>query len=190
VRYLEPLDVVNDSGGLIAPAPRGLIHRIGLRHKTVFVFIVSHDEKLLLQKRGKEASSSQFRLDISVGGHVIAGESNLKLSAVREMTEELGFAPDESRLVFVAEYNRDSPLLLTKPFEKNRERRTLFEYVLTKEESGTIKGRFDSQASNNNEVESLEWFTVDEVIEAINSGNTADGLLSNFLCWLPSYAGR
>src|SRR5262249_48180432 len=129
-RFMEPLDVVDEKGITIGEAPRGLAHRIGLRHRTVYVMIVSPDGKLLLQQRAAGAGSSERRLDISVGGHVRAGETDMRQSVSREMEEELAISPVQGKLKFLAEYNRNSPISSERPYERNRERRVLFEYQI------------------------------------------------------------
>lgn len=181
-KYHEPLDVVNDEGIIIGSVPRGLIHRTGLRHRTVFVIVVAPNKKILLQTRGKDASSA-IKLDISVGGHVISGETDFLSSSAREMEEELGFRPDKSRICLINEYNRDSPYSLAKPYERNRERRILYEYQLSLDEFSSLSDSFKKRLSTN-EVLNFNWFSVEEVLNAINVGNVADGLGSNFLEWL------
>lgn len=188
-RYLEPLEVIDDDGRSIGTAPRGLIHRVGLRHRTVFVLVWSPDNKLLLQTRGSGAGSSQFRLDISVGGHVKAGEIDLARSAMREMKEELGLEPDKARLIFVAEYNRESPFSIDKPHERNRERRSLFEYWLLDHEMRSLDKLFSTRESKS-EVATYKWFDIAEVIAAIDAGKVADGLMTNVLHSLAGAIGR
>lgn len=182
-RFMEELDVVDDEGRIIGRAPRGLVHRLGLRHKTVYVLLISPDHTILLQRRGSDAASSPLRLDISVGGHVKAGELDPLRSATREMAEELGLEPDPARMKFAGEYNRDSSISLEKPYERNRERRFLFLYSLTDEEVAKIDIAFVHREAVH-EVESFDWFTIPEVVTAINSGRVADGLGSNFVQWL------
>lgn len=187
-KYLELLDIVDDEGMIIGSAPRGLAHRIGLRHRTVFVIVVAPNKKILLQTRGSEASSP-LRLDISVGGHVISGETDLLSSSARELEEELGFKPDKSRFCFINEYNRDSPYTIKRPYERNRERRALYEYKLTTDEFIALSDSFSKRFSKS-EVLDYGWFSVEEVINAMNEGNVADGLGSNFLEWLKYNASQ
>ena len=186
-RFLEQLDVVDDCGRVVGRSARGLVHRLGLRHRTVFVLAVSPAMEILLQMRGGGAASSQHRLDIGVGGHVRAGELDLRVSAIRETREELGMEPDRSRLTLIGEYNRDSPLSIDRPHERNRERRTLFVYALDGEETASLQRRFEQRESRG-EVAGYGWFSADEVISAIDAGRVADGLPSNFMHWLLSSA--
>jgi len=99
------------------------------------------------------------------------------------MDEEMGFPPDQARLKFVSEYNRDSPLSPSKPYERNRERRVLFEYQLSDDEYSRLSSAFENRSAKA-DVESFRWFLVDEVLDALDTGRVADGLGSNFVRWL------
>ena len=182
-QFLETIDVVNDEGNVIGKAPRGLCHRLGLRHRTIYVLVIRNDGKILLQQRGGGIDAILGRMDIAVGGHVKAEESDLKLSACREMEEELGISAQKERMILVAEHNRDTPPSITKPFERNRERRYLFKYVLTDDETRALDDLFKTRESKG-EVVAISWFTIEEVIDAIDKGKIADGLLTSLIHYL------
>ena len=181
-KYLELLDVLDETGKTIGEAPRGLCHRLGLRHSTVYVMVVKENGKILLQQRGGGIDTTLGRLDIAVGGHIIAGEDAIS-SAYREMKEELGIRPQKERLLLIAEYNRDAPISIHKPLEMNRERRCLFVYSLTNEELATLSKLFETRESKG-EVINIDWFTIDEMIEVVDKGKIADGLLTSFLHYM------
>src|SRR5689334_13899980 len=70
-KYLEPIDVIDSDGNQVGTAPRGLAHRLGLWHVVVYCLISnSQGDRFLVQVRQEQ------RLDISVGGHVSAGETD------------------------------------------------------------------------------------------------------------------
>jgi isopentenyldiphosphate isomerase len=85
----ELLDIVDEDG---FPTGRVLdkktIHARGLRHRDVHVW-VTDGKNLLEQQRTWDKSIMPGAWDISVGGHVAAGEDYLD-AAVRETKEELG----------------------------------------------------------------------------------------------------
>ncbi len=85
----ELLDVVNEWGEPTGQTlDKRTIHTQGVRHRDVHVWITNgHD--LLQQQRNSDKSIMPGKWDISVGGHVSAGESYLD-AAVRETHEELG----------------------------------------------------------------------------------------------------
>ena len=49
--YLEPTDVIDEGDNIIGLEDRGLCHSLGLRHKVVFVFLVSPDGKILIAEK-------------------------------------------------------------------------------------------------------------------------------------------
>jgi 8-oxo-dGTP pyrophosphatase MutT (NUDIX family) len=85
----ELLDVLDEQGRPTGQAlSKKVIHRDGLPHKDVHVWL-TNGTHLLEQQRHPGKSIMPNAWDISVGGHVAAGESTLA-AAVRETEEELG----------------------------------------------------------------------------------------------------
>ncbi|WP_343486048.1 NUDIX domain-containing protein [Allomuricauda sp. d1] len=71
-------------------------HRLGLFHPTVHIWCYTLDGKVLLQKRGVQKRTFPLLWDVSVAGHVTAGEEIMD-AAIRETAEEIGLkisAPD------------------------------------------------------------------------------------------------
>ncbi|ASV31936.1 NUDIX hydrolase [Maribacter cobaltidurans] len=64
-------------------------HQKGLFHPTVHVWFYTPNGQILIQQRGKDKDTYPLLWDVSVAGHVGAGE-NIKISAVREIEEEIG----------------------------------------------------------------------------------------------------
>jgi isopentenyl-diphosphate delta-isomerase len=85
----ELLDVVNDEDIVVGQEIRSAVHRQGLQHRGVHVFLFNTDRKLLVQKRSADRASSPSMLDCSISEHVKAGESYLD-AAIRGMREEMG----------------------------------------------------------------------------------------------------
>ena len=94
---LELIDVLDADGaptGLVKPKPD--VHRDGDWHRCAHVWIVAPDNRVLLQRRALVKESWPGLWDISVAGHVTAGESPVD-AAIRETREEIGLtiAPGE-----------------------------------------------------------------------------------------------
>ena len=85
----ELLDIVNDEDSVVDQQKRSTVHKLGLQHRSIHVFLFIEDRKLLVQKRSADRASSPSMLDCSVSEHVKAGESYLD-AAIRGMKEEMG----------------------------------------------------------------------------------------------------
>lgn len=72
-------------------------HRIGLFHATVHIWLYTSDGKVLLQQRGRDKDINPLLWDVSVAGHIRAGEA-IETSALREVEEEIGLSISEDEL--------------------------------------------------------------------------------------------
>ena len=72
-------------------------HQKGLYHATVHVWFYTNDHKILLQKRASIKKVFPNHWDVSVAGHIEAGESIMS-AAIREVKEEIGLTISESGL--------------------------------------------------------------------------------------------
>ncbi|MFC5407265.1 NUDIX hydrolase [Cohnella soli] len=88
----EIFDVYDEDGNWIGTEERAKVHELGLWHHTVHCWLVRRDEKdtarILFQKRSDDKDTNPGCLDITVAGHLIAGET--PRDVVRELEEELG----------------------------------------------------------------------------------------------------
>jgi len=83
------LDVVNENNQVIGQESRPIIHKSGLWHRGVHVFLFTSDRRLLTQRRSKAQDTFSGALDCSVSEHLKVGESYLD-GAIRGLREELG----------------------------------------------------------------------------------------------------
>lgn len=84
---VDVLDVFGKGTGQVIMKSEA--HRKGLFHPTVHVWFYTHDGHLLVQKRAKNKDTFPSLWDVSVAGHIGAGEPVLK-AALREVKEEIG----------------------------------------------------------------------------------------------------
>jgi isopentenyldiphosphate isomerase len=73
-------------------------HKNGWFHATVHIWLFTSDEKILLQKRAMTKKVFPGLWDISVTGHISAGEEILT-SAKREIFEEIGLEVQDKDLI-------------------------------------------------------------------------------------------
>ncbi len=64
-------------------------HYLGLFHPTVHIWFYTKNGKILLQQRAKNKDTHPLLWDVSVAGHIGAGEE-IEVSALREVSEEIG----------------------------------------------------------------------------------------------------
>jgi len=81
--------------------PKANIHRDGDWHRATHVWIVTPDDRILLQRRSVRKENNPGLWDVSAAGHVSAGE-NLLESALREVQEELGLTLRSDELRHIA----------------------------------------------------------------------------------------
>jgi isopentenyldiphosphate isomerase len=87
---MERLDVLTPDGrstGRTKAKPD--VHRDGDWHRAAHVWLVTPDGRVLLQRRSATKENWPDLWDISVAGHISAGESAID-SAIREAHEEIG----------------------------------------------------------------------------------------------------
>ncbi len=96
----EIFDVVNERDEVIGRASRREVHRTGLRHRAVHVFVFNARGDVFLQKRSMNKDSSPGLWDSSASGHLDSGE-DYDACALRELREEIGLVgPTPPRRVF------------------------------------------------------------------------------------------
>jgi isopentenyldiphosphate isomerase len=86
----ELVDILDDKGNPTGEtALKSEAHRKAYFHPTVHVWFYNKQGQILLQQRGKNKETHPLLWDVSVAGHVGAGE-HLETAAVREVFEEIG----------------------------------------------------------------------------------------------------
>ena len=86
---VEWFDVVDDRDRVIGRETRSEVHRRGLLHRAVHVFVYRPEGAIYLQRRSANKDTAPNRWVSSCSGHVDAGET-YEIAARRELGEELG----------------------------------------------------------------------------------------------------
>ncbi len=155
----ELVDILDENGNYIGKSVlKSEAHKKGLFHPTVHIWCYSQKSKVLLQQRGKNKKTHPLKWDVSVAGHIAAGES-IELAAEREIAEEIGVNINPLLLeklgVFKTE-KRHSPDLFDREFNYT------FLYPLSEE----IPIR-----KQESEVEALEWVLLDDFEKMFHLGH-------------------
>lgn len=94
----ERIDILDSEGNFTGKTElKSHAHRMGLFHNTVHIWFYTSDGQILLQQRGKNKEIHPLLWDVSVAGHIGAGEA-IKLAALREVEEEIGLIIYEDSL--------------------------------------------------------------------------------------------
>ena len=144
---MELLDIVDENGNYTGEiVERKKAQELGLLHWEVIIIVVNDRKQILLQKRSanKKYFPNKWAL---CSGLVISGES-CDEAAVRELKEELGVEFQISDLNLL-----EGNLNLTR-----------FYYVITNYD----ESQFTIQKE---ELSSVKWFDLDEVLEKVISGD-------------------
>lgn len=86
----EQVDILDSDGKYTGKtAFKSEAHKNGWFHPTVHVWFFTLDGKVLIQQRAKNKVTHPLLWDVSVAGHIGAGEQ-IKDAAIREVKEEIG----------------------------------------------------------------------------------------------------
>ncbi len=96
------IDVVSEKDIIVDSKSKDEIHRLGLLHREVHVWLFDKDKNIFFQKSGPQKVHAGL-LDASVGGHVDSGEDYLE-AAVREAKEETGLSIASADLVLLIKF--------------------------------------------------------------------------------------
>lgn len=85
----ELFDVVDSEDRVLRAEARSVVHRDGLLHRAVHIFVFNTSGQLYLQRRSMTKDSAPGKWVSSCSGHVDSGE-DYDTAAVRELGEEIG----------------------------------------------------------------------------------------------------
>lgn len=94
----ELIDILDADGNLTGiTAMKSEAHKMGLLHQTIHVWFYTKNGQVLIQQRAKNKDTHPLLWDVSVAGHIGAGEE-IEISAIREVQEEIGLTITKKEL--------------------------------------------------------------------------------------------
>ncbi|WP_303315554.1 NUDIX domain-containing protein [Flavivirga abyssicola] len=94
----EYIDIVTKEGKPTGKSElKSIIHQKGLYHNTAHIWFYTKKGAILLSQRSAKKTICPLMWDVSVAGHIDAGET-IKQAAVRETKEEIGISISENDL--------------------------------------------------------------------------------------------
>ncbi|PQV45466.1 NUDIX domain-containing protein [Jejuia pallidilutea] len=101
----EYIDVATKDGALTGRRElKSIIHQKGLYHHTSHVWLYTKKKEILLAQRSAKKAICPLLWDVSVAGHIDAGETP-KGAAVREIKEEIGLEIPKEQLKLIGVFN-------------------------------------------------------------------------------------
>lgn len=107
----ELIDVLNEDLSFKMTALKSVAHKNGWFHASVHIWLYTQNSELLIQKRAANKIAFPNLWDVSVAGHISAGE-NKTTSALREIEEEIGLVYEERAMEYIGtikEIHQHSP---------------------------------------------------------------------------------
>ena len=155
----ELLDVLDENGiktGQILP--RKEVHEKGLWHRIIVVAIVNEKNEILIQQRSHNKDKNPDMWDISVTGHLSAGQDSLT-AATREISEEvsvsLGYSVEVRDFRFMFSFRKEQKV------SDNHFDRQFYDFFILRQ-SGLREENIKFQSS---EVQAIKFVTISELNE-------------------------
>lgn len=165
----ELFDVLDEKGNYTGRVEsRKNCHKDGAWHKAVAVFIINSKNQVLLQRRSKNKRIWPNMLDVTAGGHVLAGEFGFE-SIIRETKEELGIDIDRKDMIFIGSS-------LSQNIKGDIKNSHFNEYYIILKDIDEKSLKLQEE-----EVSEVKWIDKDEIIERIK--NHYDGITDKEGCW-------
>lgn len=107
----ELIDVLDENGIKTGEVlPRNEVHKKGLWHRIIVIAIVNEKNQVLMQQRSYNKDKNAGLWDISVTGHITAGQDSLA-AAKREINEEvsvnIGYTVDIKDFRYMFSYRKE-----------------------------------------------------------------------------------
>ncbi|WP_375237975.1 NUDIX domain-containing protein [Aurantibacter sp.] len=101
----EVIDILTKNGETTGEtALKSDIHKKGYYHNTAHVWLFTNNGEILLQQRSKSKLIYPLLWDVSVAGHIDAGET-INEGTLREMKEEIGLILNEDSLTKIGVFD-------------------------------------------------------------------------------------
>ena len=98
---MEYFDVLDEKGNKTGETKsRDEVHKKGLFHRTIFVWIINSNGELLIQKRSSSRDKNPDMWTISASGHLSTGDDSI-MGALRELKEEIGITTTKTELQYL-----------------------------------------------------------------------------------------
>ena len=165
----EKFDVLNELGQFTGSvATRDECHEKGIWHRAVYAFIIDENSNILLQRRSANKKLWPNKWDVTIGGHVNAGEFGRE-AIIRECKEELGIEIADDEIKYIVS--------TTSVYNKNNYINNHYDecYLITKNIN------IEDLKLQKEEVSDAKYFKKEDLLKRIN--NNYDELTEKTVSW-------
>lgn len=160
----ELIDVLDEYGVKTGEVlSRSEVHKRGLWHRIIVVAIVNEKNEILLQQRSHNKDKNPDKWDISVTGHLSAGQDSLS-AATREISEEvsvsLGYSVEVRDFRFMFSFRKEEKV------NENHYDRQYYDFFVLRQNGLNIQN-IKFQAS---EVQNVKFVSINELNEMREKG--------------------
>ena len=153
----ELIDVLDENGIKTGQVlPRKEVHKKGLWHRIIVVAIVNEKNEILIQQRSNSKDKNPGMWDISVTGHLSAGQDSLS-AATREISEEvsvsLGYTVEVRDFRFMFSFRKEEEV------NENHYDRQFYDFFILRQ-SGLTADIISFQES---EVQAIKFVNISEL---------------------------
>jgi len=132
------------------------VHKRGLWHRIIVVAIINDKNEILIQQRSNNKDKNPGKWDISVTGHLSAGQDSLT-AATREISEEvsvsLGYSVEVKDFRFMFSYRKEEKV------NENHYDRQFYDFFILRQKGLTIENlKFQSS-----EVQDIKFVNISEL---------------------------
>ncbi len=155
----ELLDVLDENGIKTGEVlTRREVHKRGLWHRIIVVAIVNDKNEVLIQQRSDNKDKNPGMWDISVTGHLSAGQDSLT-AATREISEEvsvsLGYSVEVKDFRFMFSFRKEEKV------NENHYDRQFYDFFILRQ-NGL---RVDNLKFQEREVQAIKFINISELNE-------------------------
>lgn len=153
----ELIDVLDENGIKTGETlPRSEIHKKGLWHRIIVVAIINDKNEILIQQRSNNKDKNPGMWDISVTGHLSAGQDSLS-AATREISEEvsvsLGYTVEVKDFRFMFSFRKEEYV------NENHYDRQFYDFFILRQNGLTADNiRFQAE-----EVQAIKFVSINEL---------------------------
>jgi isopentenyl-diphosphate Delta-isomerase len=155
---MSKINIVDENDNVIGEETRENIHKNGLLHREIHVWVFNDKREIIFQKRSENKDTNPGLLDASFGGHVEIGET-YEDAAIKELKEETGIETKKSNLIFITKMKKHGTL--DKIGMTNNVFRAVYAY--------RYNGDISSLKIEDGMATSLEFWPIDKILNLTES---------------------